>query len=100
MALSEWFTFTPKESKENSKKPDLKIVKDEEPKVLADNLGMKLGRITAYWEGGNNYYGDPRMTTMEMSVDGLGGMNKAIAPSLPTGENLIRSQVNISFELE
>jgi len=38
MALSEWFTFTPKESKENSKKPDLKIVKDEEPKVLADNL--------------------------------------------------------------
>jgi uncharacterized protein YggE len=72
----------------------------EKAKVLADNLGMRLGRITGYWEGGNDFYGETRMATMEMSMNGLGGMDKAMTPSLPTGENLIRSQVNINFELE
>lgn len=72
----------------------------EKADVLADSLGMRVSRIVGYWEENHNYYGmENRAATMEMSMDGMGG-SAPTAPSLPTGENTVTAQVNISFELK
>lgn len=65
-------------------------------KELADNLGMRLGKITGYWEEGNGGYYEPvmRMEAMEMSMD-----SAAASPSIPAGENTTVVRVNISYQL-
>ncbi len=65
-------------------------------KVLAKSLGVRLVRITNFSEGGVYpiYYG------MEKSVmsAGIGG-GDAIAPTVPTGENTVISNVSITYEI-
>lgn len=66
--------------------------------VLADELDMSLDRIVSFYENERGYpmpYYDSKM--------GMGGdvMNEAaMAPELPTGENLIRSNVTITYQLK
>jgi len=68
--------------------------------TLAADLGMRLDRIVGFNEGGgNDYY--PMMARAEMAMDsdeGFGG--KMVAPSLPVGENEIRSNVTIVYQLK
>ena len=71
----------------------------EKAEVLAVDLGMKVDRIVGFYEGGNDNYAYMERSVMAMdSEEGFGG--KAIAPSLPMGENEIRSTVTITFQLK
>ena len=63
---------------------------------LAKKLGVRLGKLTSFTENGGNvmYYNDTAM--------GLGAgesMAKAVPPSLPTGENEIKSNVSLTYRI-
>ncbi len=65
-------------------------------KVLAKGLDVRLTKIVSFSEAGNYpiYYG------MEKSMmSGIGG-GDAVAPSIPTGENKITSNVSITYEIK
>lgn len=67
--------------------------------ILAKDLGVKLGRIVYFNENDGSF---PRAfmdhAVMESSMMGYGGDAKS-TPSLPQGENTVRSNVNITYEL-
>lgn len=70
----------------------------EKAQVLANDLGMQLNRIVGFNEGGGNFYPQyERAHAMDASDDG-GGFKTA--PSLPVGENEIRSNVTITYQLK
>lgn len=66
----------------------------EKAEVLADQLGVRLGRITNFSESGDYpiYYGKGGMYESAMVAD-------APAPRLPVGENKITSNVTITYEI-
>jgi hypothetical protein len=69
----------------------------EKAEVLADDLGVRLGKIVSFSENGGPYpiyY----KTEAALMADGRGGA--APAPSLPTGENTISSSVTITYEIK
>ena len=70
----------------------------EKANELADDLGMKVARIVGFNENGNYYpmYNRAYGGEMDMAVEETMAMS---APSIPTGENTIRSNVSITFEL-
>jgi hypothetical protein len=68
----------------------------KQAKQLAKDLGVSLGRLVGYSENGNSptpYYSSPMMAEAS-TKDTFSG------PDLPTGENNITSNVNLTFELE
>ncbi len=64
-------------------------------KVLAKDLGVRLGKVSSFNEGGN--YGIVQMYSLEsnMMVKGTG----AAPAALPKGENTISSDVTITYEI-
>ncbi len=72
----------------------------EQAKILAKNLGKRLGRMTGYWEeqGGYPmpYYG---MGGESMVKSESADMAVSRAAEIPTGENTITAKVNISYEV-
>jgi uncharacterized protein YggE len=66
-------------------------------KVLADELGVKLVKITSFSENGNYpmYYG---MDSKVMAAAPM-GMGGGVSPEIPTGENKITSSVVITYEI-
>jgi uncharacterized protein YggE len=63
-------------------------------KVLAKDLGIRLGKMTSYNEGGN--YPTPMYAKTMMADSAVG----ASAPAeLPKGENTISSDVTITYEI-
>lgn len=72
----------------------------EQAKALAANLGKTLGRMTGYWEEQGGYpmpYGIGGAMDMMKSESAMSEMSRPA--SIPTGENTITSQVNISYEI-
>ncbi len=73
----------------------------ENAKKLADDLGVRLTRMTGYWEDESNGY------PMPYGMGGGGNMMKAESADsmmsqpaeLPLGENTITSRVTISYEI-
>ncbi len=68
-----------------------------EAQTIADQFGMKLTRMTSYYEmedyyGGEQYYG---AYGMDMAKNEAGG----VAP-LPAGEQEIRATVSVTYEME
>ena len=68
-------------------------------KELANDLGVRLVRMTGYWEdqsGPQPYYGmgGDMVKTMSLAEEA-----PAVAPQLPTGENKVATQVNITYEI-
>lgn len=63
--------------------------------VMAKALGVRLVKVTAFTEDSYYpYYGK----TMALDVaNGMGGAG--VAPQLPTGENLVTSNVNVTYEI-
>lgn len=92
--------FTIDDESELQAEARAKAIADAKAKAetLAKDLGMKLDRIVGFYEGGNGGYVQMEKATMAMdsAEEGFGG---GIAPSLPTGENVIRSTVTITYEL-
>lgn len=71
----------------------------EQARVLARQLGIKLGDIVSYYEMEDPYYPYPM-------YDGFGGAERsavmsqaAVPPKIETGETKITSRVTISFEI-
>ncbi|MDP2789356.1 MAG: SIMPL domain-containing protein [bacterium] len=64
-------------------------------KVLAQDLGVRLGRIVTFNEGGN-YYPTPMMYGKAISIDSA--LESAPA-QIPKGENTISSDVTITYEI-
>jgi len=87
---------------EDSLKADAreKAIADAKAKAekLADDLGVRVVRMTNFWEDqgayGYGYGGDMRMESAVMSMDG------GVAPSLPAGENTTTVRVNVSYEVK
>jgi uncharacterized protein YggE len=67
----------------------------EKAKVLANQLGVRLGRIVSFNEGG---YGGPIMyAKTEMAMDSQAGNP---APTIETGQNRIYSSVSIVYRVK
>lgn len=66
--------------------------------VLAKNLGVRIVRMNGYWEDAGSYpvaYG--MGGDMKFAADSVA---PSVAPQLPTGENQMKIQVNISYEIQ
>lgn len=68
-------------------------------KVLAKDLGVRLVRVTGFWENTDPYYPYARSE----SAYGLGGDGavavNAATPEIPAGENEIVSRVTVTYEI-
>ena len=65
-------------------------------KVLAKELGVRLGKVVNFSENGSNYY--PMYDTKMMGM-GVTSEESSVAPTLPKGENKITSNVTITYEI-
>jgi len=61
---------------------------------LAKDLGIRLGKMTSFNEGGN--YPVPMYTNAKMMDSAVGASAPAV---LPVGENTISSDVTITYEI-
>ncbi len=68
----------------------------EKAKVLAKDLGVRLGKIVSFNEGGD--YGEPIYYGKEMMAEGMGGDSSPA--EIPKGENTITSDVTIVYEIK
>jgi len=69
----------------------------EKAETLADDLDVRLVRIANFSESG--YYPTPYYYAKD-AMNGMGGVEmQASAPALPTGENMISSDVTITYEI-
>lgn len=71
---------------------------EEKAAALAKQLGVSIVRVVGFYEDAGGYqpyaYGRGGVAT-----DAVMNMEKAVAPSLPTGENKIVSNVNVTYEI-
>ncbi|MEN9920956.1 MAG: hypothetical protein RL538_849 [Candidatus Parcubacteria bacterium] len=74
-----------------------KAIADAKTKAekLAADLGVKLVRMTSYYEN-ESYYPEPYYAKAEMAADMGGGFGGA---EMPVGESSTKVQVNISYEV-
>lgn len=69
-----------------------------EARQLAKDLGVRLGDLVSFNEGGYYPY-----AVRSQAYDGMalaGGATEKAAPSLPTGEQTISSQVSLTYQLK
>lgn len=96
-------SFTIDEEDKLKSEARAKAIDDAEGKAqeLADQLGVSLVRIVGFSEEGGGYpvYAKREMTLMSADVSGIGGVAPS-APSLPTGENKIVSNVTVTYEIQ
>ncbi len=64
---------------------------------LADELGVRIVRMTGYWEDEGAY---PMYSGYGKGGVEMAAMDANVAPEMPTGENTISSRVNISYEIK
>ena len=69
----------------------------EKAKVLAKDLGVKLGKIVSFSEEGDNNF--PMYKTMSAGAM-MDSVSAPSAPTLPKGENKITSNVSITFVIK
>jgi uncharacterized protein YggE len=65
--------------------------------MLVDDLDVRLGKVVSFYE--DQGYPQPYYNRMEVSFDAKGGDMAQSSPSLPTGENTIRSNVSVTYEI-
>lgn len=71
----------------------------EKAKVLADELGVRLGKIVSYYDGGNGYP-VPMYAKAEMDMSVSNEAGNAVAPTIAVGENRIYSSVSIVYKIK
>jgi len=67
----------------------------QEAKILADQLGSRLGKLVSFSEGGD-YYPMARSESMDMAI----ASKSEFAPQLPTGEQKIMSSVTLTYQIK
>jgi uncharacterized protein YggE len=65
--------------------------------TLADDLGVRIVRMTGFWEEQSYGYGLGGMERAYLASDS--SMEMKVSPNLPTGENTTTVRVNISYEV-
>lgn len=65
--------------------------------VLADKLGVSLGRMVSFSENSGGY---PRPVMYAMSGKAMSADSAAVAPEIPTGEQKTTSTVSITYEIK
>jgi uncharacterized protein YggE len=65
-------------------------------KILAKDLGVKLGKVVSFYENGDGRYDGMILEAKNMMGTGV---SATPAPILPKGENKITSNVNITYEI-
>ncbi len=68
----------------------------EKARMLAKDLGVRLGRISSFSENGNYY---PMYSKLEMASAQDASVGNAAPAILPVGENTISSDVTINYEI-
>ena len=71
----------------------------EKAKQLAKDLGVKLGKVVSFNEGGGGYYPEPYYAKGLMAMDAV-SESAAYEPTLPVGENTITSNVTIIYSIK
>ncbi|MFA6338523.1 MAG: SIMPL domain-containing protein [Candidatus Paceibacterota bacterium] len=66
-------------------------------KILAKDLGVKIGRVVSFNEGGN--YAVPMYSKAVMSLDSSGRGEAMPSPEISVGEQKITSNVSIVYEI-
>jgi len=69
----------------------------EKAEILASDLGVRLVRITSYYDNNDNGY--PITTQYGMMESNMMKTSAVSAPEISTGENKITSQVTITYEI-
>lgn len=72
----------------------------EKAKVLAKDLGVRLGKIVSFYEGG---YGAPMYARAEMDMameEGAMSSNSKAVTTIPEGENRIYSNISIVYKIK
>ena len=69
----------------------------EKAKQLAKDLGVKLGKVVSFNEGGGGYYPEPYYAK---SLDFAVAESAAFEPELPVGENTVSSSVTIIYSIK
>ena len=64
--------------------------------ILAKDLGVKLGKVISYYEGGSSM----RMYDGAKTMSSGNVYGESSAPVLPKGENKITSSVTITYEIK
>lgn len=63
---------------------------------LADQLGVRLGKIVSFYESSGN---DPYRMSYGMGGDGRNAVMEAVLPTVPAGENTYNASVSITYEI-
>ena len=90
------FTIDDPESKRAEAREKAIVLAKGKAQQLAQDLGMHLGRIKGFDEGGN---ASPPVMMMGMMKDGVGGGAETAPLPLPAGQQEIVVQVSITYEL-
>lgn len=70
----------------------------EKAKILADQLGVKLGRVISFSDNSNSRY--PTYSLSKSMMSDASAEAGGSAPTLPKGENTITSEVTITYEIK
>lgn len=94
------FTVDEPESKREEARAEAIAEAQEKARVLADQLGVSLGRVMNFSEHGGGR--PPQPMHMDSAVMGRGGMEEMQekAVQLPAGEHELTVQVSITYELK
>ncbi|MBX2866564.1 SIMPL domain-containing protein [Candidatus Kaiserbacteria bacterium] len=71
----------------------------EKAEVLADDLDVRIVRMTGFWEEQSYAYGLGGAERSFMAMDSMAVMEEKAVPNLPVGENKTTVRVNISYEV-
>lgn len=90
------FTLANEDDAKNKARTDAINTAKEKAEILANQLGVKLGKISSFSENTNGAY--PMYAGGDMMVSSFA--TKAAAPQIPTGENKYTSNVSITYEIK
>lgn len=71
----------------------------EKADALAAQLGVSVVRVVGFYEDAGGYPPMPYAARGGMAMDAVATQEAKVAPSLPTGENKIVSNVNVTYEI-
>lgn len=93
-------TFTIDDEEGPQREARQKAIDDARAKAteLANDLGVRLVRVIGFSEN-NGGYPTVRFDAAVAMDEAAGGKGGAVAPEVPTGENKITSNVNITYEI-
>lgn len=68
-------------------------------RAMADDLGVKLGRVVSFYDNADNGYPVPMEASSDMMMAKSATLGGAPSPSIPMGENKVTSNVSVTFRI-